>query len=89
MVFFLNKGQLFDFLIHPISNYKFWGNIFKIPYFTYTPIFPYTPGNQIVFTIMYPIFFLLLGAQLLSRLGSHPSKIFQHIITSFPPLAHT
>ena len=36
MVFFNIKVNA-CILIHPMSNYKFfWGNHFKIPYFTYT-----------------------------------------------------
>ena len=39
------------------------GNHSKLPYFTYTGFFPYTPSNQFFFTLPRCVF---LGAQLLS-----------------------
>ena len=49
-----NKGKCL-YIIHPINNYNFLGNDFKIPYFTYITFCPYARSNRLFW--LYPNLF--------------------------------
>ena len=97
MIFFKIKVNA-CILIHPISNYNLWENIFKIPYFTYIAKENWKEYcnsiNAMKFSL--PAYRWSTGEQYLhigyvgsitfkpTNLRSHPSKLFQLKIAFFP-----